>query len=213
MKYIKFSTIITALVLVLGLAHVASAAVLTRQLELGMRGNDVSDLQTFLAQDPAIYPQGLITGYFGPLTRTAVSNFQRQNGIKTVGRVGPITLAEINAQIGNGYKVGTDRRSPTIGSIDIKTMSMAATISWSTDEGAAAIVYYSTSPLDMREAGPNTPVYIGGSSFLVHTDIRQNHVATLTGLQSNATYYYVLYVRDESGNESVTWPGTFRTTN
>ena len=34
------------------------AATLNRQLELGMSGSDVSDLQTFLAQDPTIYPQG-----------------------------------------------------------------------------------------------------------------------------------------------------------
>jgi len=69
-----------------GLAFTANAATLTRQLELGMRGDDVSSLQTFLAQDVTIYPQGLVTGYFGSLTKSAVSNFQARNGISTVGR-------------------------------------------------------------------------------------------------------------------------------
>src|SRR6185436_11962914 len=76
---------------------VASAATLDRQLEFGMSGSDVSTLQTFLALDTSIYPQGLVTGYFGPLTRAAVINFQAKNGIATVGRVGPITLVALNS--------------------------------------------------------------------------------------------------------------------
>ncbi len=38
------------------------ADTLTRQLEEGNSGADVTSLQTYLAKDPTIYPQGLITG-------------------------------------------------------------------------------------------------------------------------------------------------------
>ena len=65
--------------LMLSFAMIASAATLTRQLEVGSRGQDVSDLQAFLAKDSTIYPQGLVTGYFGSMTQTAVSNFQTRN--------------------------------------------------------------------------------------------------------------------------------------
>src|SRR4051812_19343034 len=88
--------------LMFGLALHASAATLTRQLQLGMSGQDVSALQSFLALDSSVYPQGLITGYFGPLTKAAVIRFQTKNGISAVGRVGPITMNAINSQMGGG---------------------------------------------------------------------------------------------------------------
>ncbi len=195
----------------LGLAYTASAATLTRQLELGMSGSDVSALQTFLAQDNTIYPQGLVTGYFGTLTQSAVSNFQAKNGIATAGRVGPITLAAINAQMNNGSTVGFDKSAPIINSLSLSVTNSSATINWNTTENASAIVYYSTSPIPMTEANANNPVTIGGTSFLVHSDLRTTHSAILTGLTANMTYYYIVYVRDASGNENITWPSTFQT--
>ena len=67
----------------------------SRSLSLGMRGNDVRALQEFLAKDPRIYPNGLITGFFGPQTREAVKKWQRKNGLPAVGIVGPKTIAKI----------------------------------------------------------------------------------------------------------------------
>jgi hypothetical protein len=72
------------------------------QLEIGMSGPAVTQLQTFLAMDSSIYPEGLVTGYFGSLTRAAVLRFQARYGIDQVGRVGPQTLARINAFIASG---------------------------------------------------------------------------------------------------------------
>ena len=63
------------------LPNISSADTLYRQLQVGSRGADVSSLQTFLAEDPSVYPQGLVTGYFGFLTKSAVSNFQSNNGM------------------------------------------------------------------------------------------------------------------------------------
>lgn len=197
------------------LAGTAYAATLDRQLEITMSGADVSTLQTFLAQDSTIYPQGLVTGYFGPLTKVAVSNFQTRNGIDPVGRVGPITLVALNAQMGSGNisKTGSDKYSPTISSLNVSTTQTNATFSWNTDENAAAIIYYSSQPLAMTEAGPNSAVNISGSTLLLHSDLRTTHSGTITGLQPNTTYYYVAYARDGSGNESVSIPLTFKTSN
>lgn len=53
-------------------------------------------LQEFLARDTAIYPEGLITGYFGPRTEQAVRRWQGTQAIEQVERVGPLTLARLN---------------------------------------------------------------------------------------------------------------------
>lgn len=196
---------------VVGSPVLASAETLTRQLQLGMSGADVSVLQTFLARDNTIYPQGLVTGYFGSLTKSAVSNFQARNGIATVGRVGPQTLVVINAQMGGGSSVGTERTAPSIYGTAVSVTNTSATLNWNTNENASSVLYYNTSPISMIESSANTGVTIGGSSVLVHADLRSSHTTTLTSLLPSTTYYYVVYVRDVSGNESISWPATFRT--
>ncbi len=186
---------------------------LTRQLQIGMSGSDVSTLQSFLANDATIYPQGLVTGYFGSMTKSAVRNFQARNGIATVGRVGPQTMGVINSQMNGGATVGTHRQSPTIGFVSISTSATMATMSWNTDEPASALVYYSTSPLAFSESDGVTGVTIYGATSIANINMQSSHTATLPNLQANTTYNYIVYVRDSSGNESVTWPATFRTTN
>ncbi len=200
---------IVATLIVVGAFSVARAETLTRQLELGMSGSDVSSLQAFLAADPSIYPQGLVTGYFGNLTVAAVSNFQSRNGIASVGRVGPVTLAAINAKMNGGNVIGFDRTAPVIGIVGVSTARAAAT----TNENASALIYYSTTPISMIEAGPGTSVTISGSTLVAHVDLRTAHSAVLLGLTANTRYYYVIYVRDASGNETITLPSTFQTTN
>ena len=68
-------------------------------LQFGVRGNEVSRLQSVLSQFPDVYPEGLVTGYFGPLTKNAVIRFQIKYGIEAVGIIGPITRARLNALI------------------------------------------------------------------------------------------------------------------
>lgn len=68
----------------------------TKNLSLGMSGQDVLQLQKFLAQDPSVYPEGLQTGYFGNLTQKAVKAFQKKHGVEAVGLVGPKTKSLLN---------------------------------------------------------------------------------------------------------------------
>jgi peptidoglycan hydrolase-like protein with peptidoglycan-binding domain len=80
----------------------------TRTLQLASEGDDVQSLQQFLAQDPTIYPEARITGYFGSLTRAAVGRWQLAHHIVSsesadgFGIVGPKTRAAIIAQIDSG---------------------------------------------------------------------------------------------------------------
>jgi hypothetical protein len=64
---------------------------ITRTLSFGSTGKDVFCLQKFLTRDTLIYPKGLVTGYFGSLTRQAVIRFQAAHKIAKVGIVGPLT--------------------------------------------------------------------------------------------------------------------------
>jgi PKD repeat protein len=78
---------------------------LSRVLKRGSVGVDVSSLQQFLAQDRSVYPEGLVTGYFGALTQSAVQRWQTKFGVVSSGSpattgfgvVGPRTMAAIRA--------------------------------------------------------------------------------------------------------------------
>ena len=75
------------------------ADVSAASLTVGSRGSGVSDLQSFLkAQGASIYPSGLVTGYFGSLTKAGVAAFQAANGVSpAVGYFGPLTKAKVRS--------------------------------------------------------------------------------------------------------------------
>lgn len=118
----------------------------TRTLQLGSEGSDVQRLQQFLAQDPAIYPEGRITGYFGPLTRAAVGRWQIARNIiwdestAGFGIVGPKTRAAITEWINSG-------------STTASTPSNTSSDSWSSNSASIA-----------PSTQSNTPTSGGGSS-------------------------------------------------
>ncbi len=73
---------------------------LVQTLREGAQSDQVKVLQALLASDEEIYPEGLITGYFGRLTSTAVRRFQAKHGLEQVGQVGPRTLKRLNDLLG-----------------------------------------------------------------------------------------------------------------
>ncbi len=187
-----------------------AATLLTRQLQQGMSGSDVSVLQSFLAGDVTIYPQGLVTGYYGGLTTSAVSNFQVRNNIPSVGRVGPMTLSAINAQIlAGGISGGGDISAPMIHNAAASANSNSASVNWTTSEAARGVVYYSTSPIILGEH--LTSVDVSGQTAMTDTSFRTAQTVGISGLSANTTYYYSIYTVDAAGNVSITWPSTFRT--
>ncbi len=82
--------------------EIRSSFNLARQLTLGMSGEDVKTLQELLATDPSIYPEGIVSGYFGVLTAKAVKRFQEKVGLEQVGNVGPKTLERIRQILTEG---------------------------------------------------------------------------------------------------------------
>jgi peptidoglycan hydrolase-like protein with peptidoglycan-binding domain len=212
-----------ALLLSAGITQAATFVLLTGQLDYGQTSTNVTNLQTFLASSPSIYPQGRITGYFGPLTKSAVMNFQNAYGIAQVGRVGPQTLAKINSLISSGVGLTgaggvnytNSTIAPTIYSISLTPSRTSAFVSWVTDEPTTAKVYYSSTPFQMAEATSNfaEPVITGGTTTQKTTAFQINQNVTIQNLQPNTLYYYMIEATDASGNLSYTWPRTFVTTN
>lgn len=76
-------------------------------LRQGSEGDAVKALQTLLAANPDMYPEGLVTGYFGRATERALKRFQKANDLEQVGRVGPKTLQHLYKLV-DKYKLDED---------------------------------------------------------------------------------------------------------
>lgn len=74
----------------------------TKALQRGASGEEVKALQEFLKKFPDIYPEGLVTGYYGALTEQAVKRLQEKQGLEPVGTLGPRTRAKLNELISEG---------------------------------------------------------------------------------------------------------------
>lgn len=191
-------------------ARAATFSPITNSLDVGSRGADVTTLQSLLATSPALYPAALVTGYYGPLTRNAVIQFQLLHNIAPVGRVGPITRTALNALIATGA-AAIDVDSPTVSTVAVSRSATSATVSWTTNEATTGRVHWSSAPLAMLEpARSKTEPQINGA---VVSDISAgtNHSLTVGGLSSGQTYYYNVTSFDTSQNVSVTVPASFTT--
>lgn len=208
--FFKPITLALATLIVAPTLAFAAFSPINSQLDFGETNADVTKLQTFLSANPAIYPQGLVTGYYGSLTESAVKAFQNLYGLSAVGRVGPLTLAKINALItngtwGNGGGISRDVSGPQFTAISQNIGQTSATFTWSTNENATAKVFYSTSPVTMNEGNINS-VGFGATSGLIggnDNQLRGTQSVTLASLTPNTVYYYTLVSTDANGNVSV----------
>jgi peptidoglycan hydrolase-like protein with peptidoglycan-binding domain len=67
------------------------------ELRRGMSADEIRAIQQILAEDPSIYPEGLITGYFGTSTERALNRFREKHGIldEKGGVLGEKTLKKL----------------------------------------------------------------------------------------------------------------------
>jgi peptidoglycan hydrolase-like protein with peptidoglycan-binding domain len=199
----------------------ALAAVLTQTLDLGEKNEDVASLQTYLAKETAIYPEGLVTGYFGVLTQAAVQRFQVKEGIVTsgtpdttgYGRVGPKTLTRLNVLMGGAVSPEWDT-VPVLSNLRIATTSTSVTFTWNTNEVTRGEVCWSASPVSMNEAtAPRQQPNASGTLALDGAGLVTAHSVTVSNLAPNTTYYYMVRSVDSVGNLSLIWPSSFQTGN
>jgi len=194
------------------LANISTAsASIDIPLQLGSRSSEVTELQQFLATNRTIYPAGIVSGYYGPLTRDAVVQFQLAYDISPLGNVGPATRARINSIMQSG--LGLDITAPTILTTNVSPTTNGAVLTLTTNENANSKLYYSTQPITLSEATlraqepTQSGILVQGTSNGTNS---QN--VNINGLLSNTLYYYSLSSIDASGNVTVKYPmTTFRT--
>lgn len=84
-----------------------ASALPSRVMNPGERSDEVKLLQQALAGDKEIYPEGTVSGFYGPATVRALQNFQLKYGIITnltdqgSGRYGPKTKAKFEEVFGS----------------------------------------------------------------------------------------------------------------
>ena len=61
---------------------------ITTDLRYGDHGDEARLLQAWLAKDRDVYPEGIVSGWFGPLTRAAVIRFQEKYASDILGPQG-----------------------------------------------------------------------------------------------------------------------------
>ncbi|MEK7650243.1 MAG: peptidoglycan-binding protein [Patescibacteria group bacterium] len=195
-------------------------AAITNQLDFGSTGSDVTQLQTYLATNASMYPSGLITGYFGPLTQAAVQRFQEAQGIVSsgspastgYGRVGPTTMARINSLLGSGGGSVSWDTVPVLSNPIVTVTNTSATFTWTTNEPTRGQVYWDEVPLRSDEAtGPFQQPYVSGALALDAGGLQTNHTVIVSNLQANRIYHYLVRGIDSVGNTTMIWPTTFRT--
>ncbi len=214
---------VLALILTAGVtAQVYAYSTVDSQLDLGESNSDVTHLQTFFAANSSIYPEGLVTGYFGGLTRASVIRFQAQYGFDQVGRVGPMTRDKINDLINAGGWTGSTPTAPTSNlkaaafyNIAMSQGNTSTTFTFNTDETTTARVVYSTYRLQFNEGDINSNGFgpIGGSVVNSPNSYSQSHSITVSGLQANTIYYYTVIATDANGNASIIEPNAAYRTN
>lgn len=260
------------------LVSIKQELALTRSLAFGSKGTDVSDLQVFLKTMPNVYPEGLVTGFFGHATEKAIKKLQEKHGLEQAGIVGPKTREKLRQLFsehrGNGVSRGHDGgnkkgdddndnehgraiasttpgvgvgkvvichkpghgnhgetitiaapalwahmkhgdtmgacrggtgtttpdiTAPVISNIISQLTTVAATISWDTNESASYKFWYATV----------TPVVLGTPN---NTGVVGTHqTVSLSGLSSNTAYHYVIAATDASGNTSTSSEQSFTT--
>ncbi|MGB9726651.1 MAG: peptidoglycan-binding domain-containing protein, partial [Minisyncoccia bacterium] len=78
----------------------SACSLFSKDLYYGMRSEEVKCLQQFLANlGGDIYPEKLITGYYGPLTMAAVKRYQAKYNLPQTGYFGPLTRSQANNEL------------------------------------------------------------------------------------------------------------------
>src|SRR3989344_765350 len=125
----------------------------TRNLTIGSRGTDVTELQELLRG------QGLLnaepTGYFGTLTKEAVRDFQRARGISDTGYVGTLTRGALtNLNLANSsddtfLPPSGDPRVPTTNPSNPVTTQQTVSVDIKANSSDGPIIVASGTPLGL----------------------------------------------------------------
>lgn len=101
--YVGILAVVLAFTLYLAYSAKASGynVLYGNDLSVGDTGSNVVDLQALLSEQGYLdVPANVPLGYFGPLTKSALSRYQATLGVPTTGYYGPLTRASAIASFG-----------------------------------------------------------------------------------------------------------------
>jgi hypothetical protein len=87
LKKISFLFLLAIVITSFGFSHVVDA----RGVAIGSRSDEVKAIQEILKEDSDIYPEGYVTGYYGPLTEKAIKKLQKKCGLPETGELDDAT--------------------------------------------------------------------------------------------------------------------------
>lgn len=203
---------------------VKSQITFTRTLRRGLSGKDVEGVQAYLAQFPDIYPEGLVTGYFGILTEKAIQRFQKKNDIVSsgtpastgYGQAGPKTRSKINELITEGagksevVPPGLPKAPGVQDSIDpvllpkdedITPPIISGVQSKEVTEVSATILWVT----DENTTGTvryDIATPISDTFSVTDMESRTDHTVVLPLLSPGTVYYYSVVASDDAGNKT-----------
>ena len=200
-------------------AAVNAAGMLERDLTVGSRGEEVKELQEFMAKDSALYPEGIISGYFGVLTKAAVRRFQEREGINpALGYVGPKTRARINVL---GLSAGADgaksQATPQIQSLLSQVKELERQIAALREAkaepspAATSTAAATTTPAVEPEPQPPSPPTVSHSIILSGGDTKRFAESVKLGditLTNDSTSTVVLYQLTAKMEEAMNAPNS-----
>lgn len=141
----------------------------------GTRSDEVKMLQTLLAKDSDIYPEGYITGYYGKLTSAAAGRFKNAH-----------TAPSISVE-----SIGV----PRISGITATSTATSMTVAWKTNVPTSAKIWWgSPGPLDAERM---TPISTAALS--------EDHSAVFSGvIYASTTYAFIIAASGKDGGTSTT---------
>jgi peptidoglycan hydrolase-like protein with peptidoglycan-binding domain len=210
---------------------------LARTLKAGMSGDDIKTLQELLATDSDVYPEGLITGYYGKATERAVKRLQKKFCLDQVGHVGPLTLKKINELLQEGAGNSGEHSSNASNSIHVpagllkasgilKKLCGNSTTTPDTTAPTSSAITVSNITVSSAKVKWTTNEFTSGKVWYSTTNgltatspasvagpnnLTFSHEVTLTGLATGTTYYYIVVSTDASGNKLTSAQQSFMT--
>jgi len=174
----KFKITIFAIVSVAFLSS-SFGLVLAQTLSQGMQNQEVKNIQEILKSDSTIYPQGLVTGYYGRLTEEAVKKLQERCGISDTGNVDPNTLKCI-------YLIGYQVRVVSPNGGETWDRNQVQTIKWEVIspvvEGMKSSPFWSKASVDLFRTVRSTPPCSSGQTcpeMILINSVFVKHITTV----------------------------------
>src|SRR3989344_1674786 len=182
----------------------------TRNLTIGSRGTDVTELQELLRG------QGLLnaepTGYFGTLTKEAVQKFQRARGISDTGYVGTLTRGALtNLNLANSsddtfLPPSGDPRVPTTNPSNPVTTQQTVSVDIKANSSDGPIIVASGTPVGLSWTSGNADFCIGYSPTNVAwigEKILRSYFYDIGSMTADTTFTLICTKGNETSSDSV----------